>query len=93
MKDLTTLAKEITNLNFFSIQSDSPDECQKAQFLINELDELPKKDVIRLLFHIIEVINLNSNPNIDPLNPFKDMLEYKYIDGIVNCYQNERNNI
>jgi hypothetical protein len=52
------IAKHLDNLNWGKIQCDSPDEGYKLEFLIEELNKLPREEATNILLAVIEAQNL-----------------------------------
>lgn len=88
-EELQKIAKLIMSIDHVAVQTDSLNSCNAMQEVINILDNMDKKDAIRLLIHVIHVQQLqicDAEIKYSNDNPFKDMVNFKYIEQYINHY-------
>ena len=76
----------IMAIDHLGVQCDDPMYCEQKHQAILAVDQLDKYEAIRLLFHIIHVQQLQlvgSKIEFDETNPFKDMVNFDYMDSYV----------
>jgi hypothetical protein len=79
---LIEIANMILSIDHVGVQVDDIHHCEHKHQTIMALDKLDKHEAIRLLMHVIHVQQLQlagAAVKHDPLNPFKDMVDFKYI--------------
>lgn len=75
------IALDVCKLNWEYIQVSRDGSTYKSSLdkVVEELMELPQKDAIKLLLQVIEAQQLTTKYP-EPESPFKDMLEFKYLE-------------
>lgn len=74
------IAKNLYAINFLTAQSDCPQENEKITYLLWQLEKMDTKQALRLMLEVIEVLSLDLDTNFkDPENPFRDMIDFRYI--------------
>jgi hypothetical protein len=85
-EEFQKIAKLIMDIDHVGVQSDHIHKCEQKHQAILAVDKLDKYEAIRLLVHVIHVQQLqlaNAKIEFDEENPFKDMVNFTYIDSYV----------
>lgn len=85
-KELQKIAKMVMDINHMGVQCDNIFDCEQKHQTILELDKIDRFEAIRLLVHVIHVQQLQligAKIELDEQNPFKDMVNFDYIDTYV----------
>jgi hypothetical protein len=80
------IAKQVIDIDHVGVQCDDIHKCEQKHQAILAVDKLDKHEAIRLLVHVIHVQQLqlaNAKIEFDQQNPFKDMVNFDYIDSYV----------
>ena len=91
-QEMQDLAKKIMSLNHVGIQCDDIHYCEEMHQTLRLIDRMERHDAVRLLMHVIQVQQLQlvgANIEYEENNPFKDMVNFDYIDSDVKCYSPE----
>ena len=87
-QELQNIAYMVMNINHVGVQCDNIHICEQKHQTILELDKMDKHEAIRLLIHVIHVQQLqivDAKIEYSEDNPFRDMVNFAYIDDDVKC--------
>lgn len=76
-------------LDHMGVQCDDIHRCEEMHQTIRAIDKMDKHEAIRLLMHVIHVQQLQlvgAKIEYDAENPFKDMVDFKYITDNVKSF-------
>lgn len=88
LSEFQKIAQMVMSIDHIGVQCDNIHKCEEKHHVILTLDKLEKHDAIRLLIHVIHVQQLQlagAKIEYDIDNPFKDMVNFKFIDDYVKC--------
>jgi len=83
------LCKKIMGLNHMGVQFDNIHNCEEMHQTIRLLDKMDRHEAVRLLMHVIHAQQLqlvSAEIKYDEQNPFKDMVNFDYVEGILNNF-------
>ena len=87
-ENLQRIAKMVINIDHVGSQCDDIHHCEYKHQTILELDKLDRYVAVRLLISVIEAQQLSlcgAKIELDNENPFRDMIEFNFIDMHVEC--------
>ncbi len=88
VENLKKIANMIMNIDHVGMQCDDIHKCEQEHQAILALDKLERHVAVRLLMHVIHVQQLQlacAKIEYDTNNPFKDMVNFDYIDSYIKC--------
>lgn len=87
--ELQELANLVMSINHVQLQCDDIHAHEHKEMIIEKLFKLHKTEAVRLLMHVIHVQQLQlcgASIAYDVENPFKDMIDFAYIDSYVSSH-------
>ncbi len=96
LENLKQIANMIMAIDHVGMQADDIYKCEHGHQAILALDKLDKHVAVRLLMHIIHVQQLqlcDANIEYSQTNPFKDMVNFDYIDSYIKGNSPEMNTL
>lgn len=89
IEELKIIARGVMKINHVAIECGDPLENENLHLLILKIDKLARHEAVRLLTYIIHVQQLQlagAKIVYDPKNPFRDMINFEYLDSNIKSY-------